>query len=174
MADDNTARYRPNESFGRGPAAPAADPLAELARLIGRNDPFSEYGRDARPAPPLPQPAPLPDARHDTSLPGLQYHSEPVHAPEPAQHYSPEPAPPYGHDTAPRYAADYPPRAYGDQAGPNDWPVPAPPPAPLHPLNDPFALSTQQPYVPRSAPHPDNRGYATPNFGSQPYPEPPA
>src|SRR5207237_970045 len=48
MADDNSARYRSNESFGRGPAAPATDPLAELARLIGQNDPFSESGRTAR------------------------------------------------------------------------------------------------------------------------------
>jgi hypothetical protein len=52
MADDNSARYRSNDSFDRGPAAPATDPLAELARLIGRNDPFSEYGRTARPAAP--------------------------------------------------------------------------------------------------------------------------
>lgn len=47
---DNQRPYRPNDSFGRAPApgpAPAhggSDPLAELARLIGQNDPFSEFG----------------------------------------------------------------------------------------------------------------------------------
>ena len=64
MADDNNARYRSNEPFGGGPASatPANDPLAELARLIGQNDPFAENGRDARaPA----QPAPDTKARYD-------------------------------------------------------------------------------------------------------------
>ena len=208
MADDNSARFRSNDSFGRGPAAPATDPLAELARLIGRNDPFSEYGRDSRPAAPPPQPAPdpgsslsLPPAPQFHSEPGQPYAQEPyaqepyapgpyaqqsytqapyaqapaVHEPAPAPRYSPEPtAPPYGQDTAPRYAADYPPRAYDDQAGHNDWPVPAPPPAPSHPLNDPFALPQHPPYVPQPASHHDNKGYAGPNFGNQPYMEPPA
>ncbi len=52
MADDQTQRppYRSSDSIARSaPAKPAApsgsDPLAELARLIGQNDPFSEYGR---------------------------------------------------------------------------------------------------------------------------------
>ena len=194
MADDNSARYRSNDSFGRGPAAPATDPLAELARLIGRNDPFSEYGRDARPAAPAPQPAPSPGVRYDTSVPAPQFHSEPVqhYAQEPVAHapvaYGPaayvpvahQPAPTSGHDTAPRHAADDPPRAYDDQAGPNDWPVPAPPPAPSHPLNDPFALPQHPPYVPQPVPHHDNKGFVPPNFGSppnfgnQPYVEPPA
>ena len=50
MADDNNARYRSNDPYGRGPAAagPASDPLAELARLIGQNDPFSEYATRRR------------------------------------------------------------------------------------------------------------------------------
>ncbi len=93
---------------------------------------------------------------------------------EPAPRYNPEPTPPYRHDTAPRYAADYPPRVYDNQAGHNDWPVAAPLPAPSHPSNDPFALPLHPPYVPQHAPHRDNTGYATPNFGSQPYTEPPA
>jgi cell division protein FtsN len=45
MADDQTQRpYRSNE-----PAitcASGSDPLAELARLIGQNDPFGEFGRE--------------------------------------------------------------------------------------------------------------------------------
>jgi hypothetical protein len=66
MADDITQRYRSNDPHGRGapdphgrtpagsaPAgrAPSSDPLAELARLIGQNDPFAEFGRDAGRAP---------------------------------------------------------------------------------------------------------------------------
>jgi hypothetical protein len=51
MADENTRRsYRSNEPFRREaepsrPSDEASDPLAELARLIGRNDPFAELGR---------------------------------------------------------------------------------------------------------------------------------
>lgn len=63
MADDSNQRpYRSNDPNNRG-AAPAGssatnDPLAELARLIGQNDPFAEFGRDgARRAPPQQQPA---------------------------------------------------------------------------------------------------------------------
>ena len=52
MADDQTQRpYRSNEPPARGapaatPPASGSDPLAELARLIGQNDPFAEFGRD--------------------------------------------------------------------------------------------------------------------------------
>ncbi len=50
MADDLTQRpFRSTETIARAPAKPAGssgnDPLAELARLIGQNDPFAEYGR---------------------------------------------------------------------------------------------------------------------------------
>ena len=52
MADDHNQRpYRSNVPPARGPSASATpagnDPLAELARLIGQNDPFAEFGRDA-------------------------------------------------------------------------------------------------------------------------------
>ena len=48
MADDRIQQpYRGNEASQRsGAPASANDPLAELARLIGQNDPFSEFGRD--------------------------------------------------------------------------------------------------------------------------------
>lgn len=49
MADDHNQRpYRGNETPARGASggASGSDPLAELARLIGQNDPFSEFGRD--------------------------------------------------------------------------------------------------------------------------------
>jgi len=51
MADDNSLRsYRPND-LSRPAAVPASgrdrsnDPLVELARLIGQNDPFADVGR---------------------------------------------------------------------------------------------------------------------------------
>ena len=68
MADDHNQRpYRGNEASQRaasgGASASANDPLAELARLIGQNDPFSEFGRDANrraaAAPRQPEQAPL-------------------------------------------------------------------------------------------------------------------
>jgi hypothetical protein len=53
MVDDHTHRpYRSSETIARSapakaPSAPSGnDPLAELARLIGQSDPFSEFGRD--------------------------------------------------------------------------------------------------------------------------------
>src|SRR5476649_1804830 len=67
MADDPTQRpYRSHETLARAPGPPSGgDPLAELARLIGQNDPFSEFGRDAGrrlAAPPQAEPAPDWDA----------------------------------------------------------------------------------------------------------------
>src|SRR5271165_4771364 len=52
MADDNRFRStRPGDSYRRaaGPSRPSehaggSDPLAELARLIGKNDPYAEFG----------------------------------------------------------------------------------------------------------------------------------
>src|SRR5258708_8958029 len=49
MVDDRTQRpFGSNEPAARGPTAKPSgnDPLAELARLIGQNDPFGEFGRD--------------------------------------------------------------------------------------------------------------------------------
>jgi hypothetical protein len=46
MADDSNLRsHRSNESRA---SAPGSDPLAELARLIGQNDPFADFGREPR------------------------------------------------------------------------------------------------------------------------------
>jgi len=79
MADDHTPRsYRSNETIARsgqarGSSQPVADPLAELARLIGQEDPFGDIGREPprRATPP----------------------AEPVNnwAPPPAQAYAPQP-----------------------------------------------------------------------------------
>jgi hypothetical protein len=60
MADDQNQRpYRGNETPARAAAPSGSDPLAELARLIGQNDPFSEFGGNRRPAAPR-QPEPTP------------------------------------------------------------------------------------------------------------------
>jgi len=58
MADENNFQNRTNNSSEREAAnsGQGTDPLAELARLIGQNDPFSEFGRDARAAVPAPTP----------------------------------------------------------------------------------------------------------------------
>jgi sporulation related protein len=47
MADDSIRSQHTNGSYGResAPGGPN-DPLAELARLIGQNDPFADFGRD--------------------------------------------------------------------------------------------------------------------------------
>jgi SPOR domain len=50
MADDNLRSYRGRQSLARdvvdpAPRQAASDPLEELARLIGQNDPYAERGR---------------------------------------------------------------------------------------------------------------------------------
>jgi SPOR domain len=74
MADDHTQRpTRASQPPLRGAPGTASgnDPLAELARLIGQNDPFAEFGRDEGRAPArAPEPAGYgqaagPDMRHD-------------------------------------------------------------------------------------------------------------
>jgi SPOR domain len=66
MADDPSQRfYHPDDPPARGTSAgtteprSGGDPLAELARLIGQNDPFGEFGREGarRSMPPHPKPA---------------------------------------------------------------------------------------------------------------------
>ncbi len=74
MADDNNFQNRMSNPSDR-PVAPGGqgpDPLAELARLIGQNDPFSEFGRDPRaPAPPPQRPMPQ-SSMPQSSMPNEQ------------------------------------------------------------------------------------------------------
>ncbi len=111
MVDDQTQRpYRSNpmpasNALGTASAIGSSgnDPLAELARLIGQNDPFAEYGRQnaaQRPAAPM-QPPPAPSA--------------PPTAPQwraqaPAAYASPAGGPPPAPEMHP---AEYAPPAYG-------------------------------------------------------------
>jgi hypothetical protein len=85
MADDKRP-FRANESYGRPAAARAAgnDPLAELARLIGQTDPFSEFGRDGRRAAAASQaPSPAPPLR--SNAPPQNFGAQQFHPPAPQQ-----------------------------------------------------------------------------------------
>jgi hypothetical protein len=125
MADDRNQRpYRSNDLPVRG--APAAapgpqgsgDPLAELARLIGQNDPFAEFGRDGRRAAPQQpaerpvdwsaQPASYPAYAAPATVPNFgasDFYAAPAGHPQDAQHFAPPSAArqPYSN---PAYAAD--------------------------------------------------------------------
>ena len=108
MVDDHTQRpFRSNEPPAPGaPAKPAvkasssgSDPLAELARLIGQSDPFSEFGRDGArrvAAPPAPPPLPLEPAPHWDAEPAeIQPAAEaPAPSYDPPGYYQAEPAAP--------------------------------------------------------------------------------
>jgi SPOR domain len=89
MADEQDHRpIRSNETSGRAASSAAAanDPLAELARLIGQNDPFAEFGRDT--------PVPIVEAEQYPAA------MAPPAAPKPASDYIVPPA-------APSRASDY-------------------------------------------------------------------
>jgi hypothetical protein len=119
MAEDT--RKRPDFSSDNSPSA-GSDPLAELARLIGQSDPFTDLGKrnvrnpldsvrhDDRPAPEwLARPASSPD--HDEN----DYGAQPVqqaYAPSyPAERYD---APAHYQQPA---QSDYRPRGFADEGG---------------------------------------------------------
>ncbi|HET7850369.1 MAG TPA: SPOR domain-containing protein [Pseudolabrys sp.] len=95
MADDSTAQraFRSNDPYSRNATpgsveAPANDPLAELARLIGQNDPFAEFGSEARrptASPTQAQPAYRMDARepHGGPAPSHSQHDDASYAASP-------------------------------------------------------------------------------------------
>ena len=120
MADDHTQRpYRSNEPPARNTPAAASDPLAELARLIGQNDPFAEFGRDsARRAAPSSAPA--------WSAPAAQSQSE-----------APPATPKYG--ASGYYAASTAPAAPPPEAQPYGAPVTRQPHA-----NSPYAANADR------------------------------
>src|ERR1700760_1775977 len=74
MADRYQDKSSPADDYDRGtqraPGKGESDPLAELARLIGQTDPFSNFGRANQPMParvtdpyhrPEPEPEPEPE-----------------------------------------------------------------------------------------------------------------
>lgn len=204
MADDNTARNRFNDPYGRGPAAaPASDPLAELARLIGQSDPFSEIRREPRPpaqdagygaAPPAPSYPPAPhyeEAQRYAPEPPQAYELQPqAYAPQPQAYEPPQ------YDPAPRYA-DYQQPRYEEPQSYQDWPVTAaqqsyaPQPDPFAqqsapylggqhhdaPYAEPQARMDQPPYLPGFDPPfaapPQQPQPPRPNFSQPLYPQEP-
>jgi hypothetical protein len=176
MAEDNSARYRSNEPSIRGPAqaAPANDPLAELARLIGKNDPFSGYAqKPAAAAPPVyspraepPQPQPAhPEAApqfNDDPAPSFLTRPAPQYDSEPPRYSEPAPQP---YVPAPRYDSDFPSH--------NDWPGSAQQAQPTsgYPAYEPFVPPPQS-YPPPQAPRYDSHDPRVPNSGQQPFAAP--
>jgi len=153
MAEDT--RKRPDFSDQSNPAS-GNDPLAELARLIGQSDPFSEARREPRaPVPRAPEPDPGP--RFDTPPAPASYPSNTAPHYEQPQHYAPEP--PAHHDPAPQYEAapryaDHPSQRYESQPSHQDWPG-SPPPATHAAQPDFFAQQSQQHAPQFGGHHPD-------------------
>ncbi len=117
MADDNHARYRSSDPFGRGlgTAGQTNDPLAELARLIGQNDPFADLEREARAA--REQAASdHADLRHTGSD-----EPPPSHASEPEPQYLGDSRPHYDSDPASRVAGEVSPHDPDNRQSPLDW-----------------------------------------------------
>jgi hypothetical protein len=152
MADDNTARNRSNDPYSRGPAATgsANDPLAELARLIGQSDPFSEVRQEPRPPTSEPgpaprfEPAPVPAQYLGNPVP---HHEEPRYAAEPSPHYhydqTQQYEPAQTHEPAPRYGEHLSQRFAERQPSHPDWPE-TPSPAPYPSQSDPFGAALPQ------------------------------
>jgi hypothetical protein len=134
MTDDNNARYRSSDPFARpsGPDGQGSDPLAELARLIGQSDPFSDIGRDPRVAAPR-EPQHYDDPAHRAE-PSYEDHSgdraaydtryDPPYSPEPAPYYA-DPAP-HSHDPAPAPEWHHPPAPSFDPFAAHQGPAAAP------------------------------------------------
>ncbi|MGJ4939088.1 SPOR domain-containing protein [Bradyrhizobium sp. HKCCYLS1011] len=81
MADRYQDRPFPADGFGRGGGSGQAesDPLAELARLIGQNDPFAQTGRNIPSGAPRAAAQPRPSAPlPSTPLPPVEPVAEPV------------------------------------------------------------------------------------------------
>jgi hypothetical protein len=139
MADDNDARFRLTSHAGRGPSGgQASDPLAELARLIGQNDPFSDLRREARGS-----------SSQPTGVPYAGDHAA-SYAAEAAPPYAP--APPYDHpreagEHPSHFGFDLPPRPQAEVPPSHaDWPG-SRETAPRYP-HDPFALPSTAPMPP--------------------------
>jgi hypothetical protein len=143
MTDDHNARFRSPDPHDRPPepGGPSNDPLAELARLIGRNDPFAELGRESRAA------MARETHREETVAPA-GWHEAPV----PSQAYDPfaQPAPqPTASDPHYAYAVD-PRDRFHDRANPAAPAGYDVPPA-VQDLADAAQMAPQMPAVDRDA-----------------------
>jgi hypothetical protein len=128
MADEHLERaYRASQppvrsAPGAQASAPGTDPLVELARLIGQNDPFGEYGHNGRGAAAQAEPSNYaPMQAHDLhasqtyggdryAAPDARYAAPPVQSAP----FAPPPAPPPSHYAQQGYAdTDYAQESYG-------------------------------------------------------------
>src|SRR5215204_4413047 len=166
MADDNSARYRTTEPFGGGASAThASDPLAELARLIGRGAPLGETSREARtPA----QPAPDTKALYEDD-------PAPSFLTNPMPQYSSEPSPQQYSEPAPQRYSDPAPQQYGEPTPLRYEPAPHYDPSPQHyqPAPQPYGHEPpQQHYSPDPAADPATRYSAdpAPRYAADPSP----
>jgi hypothetical protein len=156
MADDNNPRYRSSDPSSRGPSsAPASDPLAELARLIGQSDPFADLGRKNRSQP----------REGNTGFADM-----------PAPHYGASDNPDrFGGEQAPYPAADRAPRFAGGRPFNDAWPGEEPSSNPYaQPLGDPYAQPPPLPGPARGEPYLDSASSAEsfPRFPLDPGPPP--
>lgn len=146
MVDESRFRYRRDEGAAQAgmrarPASTAADdgdPLAELARLIGQDDPFDDFsGLDRNQAP---------QAADPRRSPAAQRYAPPPRAPEPPRAPQPQPSGYYDDE---------------DDDGADAW-APAPQPAPQRPAaaapvraeSQSRAEPPRRPEPPRFAPPP--------------------
>ncbi len=163
MADDSNHRYRSNHPPAGGGSDPyrdggGDDPLAELARLIGQNDPFADFGqapqqRQAYQAPAAPA--------RDTYASESRRPIEPRRAAEPAPQDWPQ-------DLIPRQTA---------RPLPSEEPLRRPPLASVFPAQDPLrnaAARQAAEYVPHSNDAFPEIEDAPPAFTSRRRPQPPA
>lgn len=163
MADDDH-RYRNNPPpVGRGADpyrdGPGDDPLAELARLIGQNDPFADFGQPAQQRQP--------------------YQAAPAREPRRAAEPRPLPEPP-------RYAAEPPPQDWPDERAyrePSPDPIPAAetprrrPLSNIFPAQDPLRnLAARPPAEPAAPAYPAHDEFedAPPRFMARPRTQPAA
>ena len=150
MTDDNNARYR-SDPFASSSGSGSNDPLAELARLIGQNDPYSEPGRDSRAAAPR-------EPHFDDHAP----QAEPSYADRAAseQRYDSHPEPRY--ENQQRYDNSYP----EQPALPADWNNPTAAAPTSTPSYDPFAMAAHRTAADQDAnyaPKPDDaHGFQAP------------
>ncbi|WP_257164974.1 SPOR domain-containing protein [Bradyrhizobium sp. SRS-191] len=146
MADRYQDRPFPADGFGRGGNQSAdADPLAELARLIGQNDPFAQSGRGT------PQAQPRPTARPAAPVPE-----------QPAPGMPPAGAPAWMQRAQPAAA-----NPFADMGREPQQPAPAPPSFPAG-YQDPRAQPAfpEQDFAPAAAPRPQP-GFPNAEFADQ-------
>ncbi len=153
MADDSYNRtYRTSERPAREPSAPAPepppDPLVELARLIGQNDPFAyDAGGSARrePRKDIPVAREEPPASRMPDLPPIPRWSAPGRAEAPS-------APRFDDRFAPRGAPDPSPPSWPPQA--DDRRRHAAFDEPLQQVEEPLPKSYSEPMYPRAEEYP--------------------